>query len=196
MKRSFGKWLPASLAIGVLASFAMSPYADAARGGGGGGGGARASGGGGGGGGARAGAGSQAAAGGARAGAGSQAAAGGGARQSAQVNNAKADTRTNNVRSSSVNNVNNVNVDRNVNVNVEQHGGCCGGGWDNDYHPVATAAAVGAAVAVTSAVVGSMVQSVPPSCVPINYGGMIYQQCGSTWYQPQGSQYVVVGPPY
>jgi hypothetical protein len=25
---------------------------------------------------------------------------------------------------------------------------------------------------------------------------MIYQQCGSTWYQPQGPQYVVVYPPY
>ena len=175
MKRSFGKLLQASLAALVLASFAMAPYADAAaaRGGGGGGGGARAAGGGGGG--ARA------------AGAG-----GGAARQSAQVNNSRADTRTNNVRSSSVNNVN---VDRNVNVNVEGHGGCCGG-WDNDYHPVATAAAVGAAVAVTSAVIGSMVPSVPPNCVPVNYGGMVYQQCGGTWYQPQGSQYVVVNPPY
>ncbi|MBL8541585.1 MAG: hypothetical protein JNK68_14655, partial [Betaproteobacteria bacterium] len=70
------------------------------------------------------------------------------------------------------------------------------GGWDNDYHPVATAAAVTATVAVTSAVVGSIVRSVPPSCVPVNYGGMIYQQCGSTWYMPQGSQYVVVNPPY
>ncbi len=109
-----------------------------------------------------------------------------------QVNNSRADARTNDVRSTSVNNVN---VERNVNVNVDQHG-CCGGSWDNDYHPVATAAAVGAAVAVTSAVVGSTVQSVPPSCVPVNYGGMIYQQCGSTWYQPQGSQYVVVNPPY
>ena len=74
--------------------------------------------------------------------------------------------------------------------------GCCGGGWDNDYHPVATAAAIGATVAVTSAIVGSMVQSVPPSCVPVNYGGMVYQQCGSTWYQPQGPQYIVVNPPY
>ena len=99
------------------------------------------------------------------------------------------------MRSSSVNNVNNVNVDRNVNVNVEGHGGCCGGGWDNDYHPVATAAAVGAAVAVTSAVIGSMVPSVPPNCVPVNVGGMVYQQCGNTWYQSQGSQYVVVNPP-
>jgi hypothetical protein len=172
MKRSFGKLLPPSLAALVLASFAMAPYADAAaaRGGGGGGGGARAAGGGGGG--------------------GARAAGAGGGRQSAQVDNSRADTRSNNVRSTSVNNVN---VDRDVNVNVEGHGG---GGWDNDYHPVATAAAVTAGVAVTSAVVGSMVRSVPPSCVPVNYGGMVYQQCGSTWYQPQGSQYVVVNPPY
>jgi hypothetical protein len=185
MKRSFGKLLPASLAALVLASFAMASYADAAaaRGGGGGGGGARAAGGGGGG--ARA---AGASGGGARA----TGAGGGGTRQSAQVNNSQADARTNNVRSTSVNNVN---VDRDVNVNVEGHGGCCGG-WDNDYHPVAAAAAVGTAVAVTSAVVGSMVRSVPPSCVPVNYGGMVYQQCGSTWYQPQGSQYVVVNPPY
>jgi hypothetical protein len=172
MKRLFGRLPAIAVAILVLASFAMAPYADAARGGGGGGGGARA--GGGGGGGARASGGG-----------------GGGARQNAQVNNSRADVRTNNVRSTSVNNVN---VERNVNVDVDR--GCCGGGWDNDYHPVATAAAVGAAVAVTSAVVGSMVQSVPPSCVPVNYGGMVYQQCGGTWYAPQGPQYIVVNPPY
>ena len=173
MKTSFGKLLPVSLVALVLAGFAMAPYADALAAGGrggGGGGGARASG----------------------AGGGRQAAAGGGGRQAAQVNDSRADARTNNVRSGSVNNVN---VERNVNVNVEQNG-CCGGGWDNDYHPVATAAAVGAAVAVTSAVIGSMVPTVPASCVPVNYGGMVYQQCGSTWYQPQGSQYVVVNPPY
>ncbi|NOV23246.1 hypothetical protein E5S69_06790 [Cupriavidus necator] len=123
--------------------------------------------------------------------------AGGGARQ---VDSRHADARTNNVRSTSVNSVNanrnvNINSNRNVNVNVE-NGGCCHGGWDNDYHPVATAAAVTATVAVTSAVVGSLVRSVPPGCVPVNYGGMVYQQCGSTWYQPQGSQYVVVNAPY
>ena len=77
------------------------------------------------------------------------------------MNNSKADARTNNVRSTSVNNVNNVNVERNVNVNVGNNNGCCNNGWDNDYHPVATAAAVGATVAVTSAVVGSMVRTVP-----------------------------------
>jgi hypothetical protein len=183
MKRSFGRLLHASLAALVLASFAMAPYADAAAGGGGrggGGGGGRAAAGGGGGG-ARA----------AGAGGGAHAAAGGGARQNAQVNNSRADVRTNDVRSGSVNNVN---VERNVNVNVDQHG-CCGG-WDNDYHPIATAAAVGTAVAVTSAVIGSMVRTVPAGCVPMNYGGIVYQQCGGTWYQPQGSQFVVVNPPY
>ena len=58
------------------------------------------------------------------------------------------------------------------------------------------AAAVGATVAVTSAVVGSIVRAPPPGCVAVNYGGMVYQQCGATWYAPQGSQYIVVNPPY
>src|SRR5215470_10096448 len=167
MKAPFSKLLAGPLVVLALSSFVLAPMADAA-GRGGGGGGARA-GGAGGGGGARAG--------------------GGGQRQAAQVNNSRADVRTNNVRSTSVNNVN---VNRNVNVDVDR--GCCG--WDNDYHPVATAAAVGATVAVTSAIVGSMVRTVPPGCVPVNYGGIVYQQCGNTWYQPQGTQYVVVNAPY
>lgn len=125
-------------------------------------------------------------------------AGGGGGKQHVQANNNRADVRTNNVRNTSVNNVNrntNVNVNQSTNVNVDvDRGGCCG--WDNDYHPVATAAAVTATVAVTSAVVGSIVRSVPAGCVPVNYGGLVYQQCGSTWYQPQGSQYVVINPPY
>jgi hypothetical protein len=127
--------------------------------------------------------------GGGRAGGGGGAHVGGGDRQ---VNNSRADVRTNNVRNTSVNNVN---VNRNVNVNASR-GGCCNGGWDNDYHPVATAAAVTATVAVTSAVIGSMVRTVPAGCVPVNYGGIVYQQCGSTWYQPQGGQYIVINPPY
>ncbi len=119
-----------------------------------------------------------------------------------QVDSSKADARTNNVRSTSTNNVNsnrntNVNASRNTNVNVNvNNNNCCNNGWDNDYHPVATAAAVGATVAVTSAIVGSMVRTVPANCVPVNYGGMVYQQCGGTWYQPQGSQFVVVNAPY
>jgi hypothetical protein len=118
--------------------------------------------------------------------------AGGGGK--AQVNHSRTDVRTNNVRSTSVNNVN---VNKNVNVNVNNNrGGCCNNGWDNDYHPIATAAAVTATVAVTSAIVGSIVNAPPPGCVPVNYGGYVYQQCGSTWYQPQGTQYVVIAPPY
>jgi len=104
-------------------------------------------------------------------------AGGGGARQ--------ADARTNEVRSGSVSNVN---VEKNVNVNVQGCSGRCGG-WD---HPVAAAAVIGGTIGV----VGSMVASVPPNCVPVNHGGVVYQQCGGTWYAPQGSQYVVVNPPY
>ena len=129
-------------------------------------------------------------------GGGARAGGGGGGGGNRQVNNRNADVRTNNVRNTSVNNVNrntNVNANRNVNVNVDNNHH---GGWDNDYHPVARAAAVTATVAVTAAVIGSMVNTVPANCVPINYGGMIYQQCGSTWYQPQGSQYVVINQPY
>jgi hypothetical protein len=118
---------------------------------------------------------------------------GGGGGGKREVNNGKSDVRANNVRSTSVNNVN---VNKNVNVNVNVNNNNRHGGWDNDYHPVATAVAVTAAVAVTSAVIGSMVRTVPVGCVPVNYRGMIYQQCGTVWYQPQGSQYVVIVAPY
>ena len=172
MKKSPKTLFLAFLTAFVLVGFVMAPAAEAARGGGGGG--ARASGGGGGGG-------------------------GGGA--SRQASNTSRDARANDVRSTSVNNVNssrNVNrdvsrdVSRDVNVDVDVDGGCCHNGWDNDYHPVAAAAVI----AGTAAIIGSMVNTVPANCVPINYGGMIYQQCGGTWYQPQGAQYIVVNPPY
>jgi hypothetical protein len=106
---------------------------------------------------------------------------------------ARSNVNTANVnRSANVNrnvNVNqNVNVNRNVNVDV-----------DRDYHPVATAAAVTAAATVTAAAVGSIVQSVPPTCQSAVINGIAYQSCGGTWYQPQyvGTtvQYVVVAPP-
>jgi hypothetical protein len=127
-------------------------------------------------------------------GGGARAGGGGGGGASRQVNNSNRDARANNVRDTSVNNVNSsrnvnrdVSRDVNVDVDVDHHGG-----WDNDYHPIAAAAVV----VGTAAIIGSMVSTVPASCVPINYGGMIYQQCGSTWYQPQGAQYIVVNPPY
>ena len=123
---------------------------------------------------------------------------GGGAyRGSAQTNV----NRTGNVNRN-VNVNNNVNVNRNVNVNVNNnyHGGGYYGGYGGCcYHPVAVAAAVTATAVVTAAVVGSIVHSVPPSCSSVIVNGLAYQQCGSTWYQPQfaGSTttYVVVNPP-
>ncbi len=89
----------------------------------------------------------------------------------------------------------NINVDRDVHIEVDDNRG-----WNDwDDHPVATAAAVTAGVALTSAVIGSIVYSVPPSCVTTVVNGMAYQQCGSTWYEPRYSgttvQYVVVNPP-
>jgi hypothetical protein len=94
-------------------------------------------------------------------------------------------------RSANVNQ--NVNVNRNVNVDVDR-------GWGGVYRPVGAAVAVGAGVALTAAAIGSIAYSIPPSCVSTTYYGAVYQQCGSTWYQPQyaGTQvsYVVVNPPY
>jgi hypothetical protein len=171
MKNSFSKLFLAPLIALALTSVAVIPAAEAQ---GKKGGGAAARAGGGGGGAARAG-------------------GGGGGKKNVQVNNSKRDVRTNNVRNTSVNNVN-VNKNVNVNVDADRRGGCCG--WDDDYHPIATAAAVTATVAVTSAIVGSIVNAPPPGCVPVNYGGVVYQQCGTTWYQPQGTQYVVINAPY
>ena len=173
MTKTFDKCLLKPFTVLFLAAFALAPVAEARPGGGGGhmGGGGRPGGGGHvGGGGGRPG--------------------GGGGGNRPQINNVNRDVRANQVRNTSVNNVN---VNRNV-VVAPGHG--YHGGWDNNYHPVATAAAVTATVAVTSAVVGSMVRTVPAGCVPVNYGGLIYQQCGSTWYQPQNGAYVVINPPY
>jgi hypothetical protein len=85
-----------------------------------------------------------------------------------------------NVTRTSVNR--NVNVNKNVNVNTNRHVDI---DVDRHYHPIATAAAVTATVAVTSAIVGSIVHSIPPSCTVVQVGNVAYQQCGSTWYQPQ-----------
>lgn len=93
-------------------------------------------------------------------------------------------------------NTGNVNVGNSVNVDVDR-------GWDNDgwdHHPVAAGMAIGTTAAVTSAVVGSMIYSLPPSCTNRIYGGVTYSYCNGAWYQPQysGSQvtYVVVNQPY
>ena len=88
-------------------------------------------------------------------------------------------------------NVNNVNGYRGGNYGGGYGG--WGGGWD---HPVAAAATVGAAAAVTSAAIGSAYNTLPSGCGAYVNG---YYQCGSTYYQPQYSgtdvQYTVVNAP-
>ena len=127
---------------------------------------------------------------------------GGGQRQvrsqaTSNVNHRAGNANVNNNRTNIANNsgnrtINNVN---NVNVNADFDGGNWNGGWDDDYHPFAAAAVIGG----TAAIVGSMVNSVPPTCTPVVVNGVTYSQCGSTWYQPQYAgtsvQYVVVNPP-
>ena len=84
----------------------------------------------------------------------------------------------------------NVNVNRDVDIDVNH-------GW-YDNHPVATAAAVGTAVAVTAAAIGSIVYSLPPSCTVVVENGVQYNYCGGVYYQPMYSgstvSYVVVNP--
>lgn len=98
-------------------------------------------------------------------------------------------------RNTNINHNTNINRDidvhRDIDVDVDNH-------WHDGWydHPVATAAAVTATTMVTAAVIGSIVNSVPPSCVTTVVNGIAYQQCGSTWYQPQGAQFIVVNPPY
>ena len=95
----------------------------------------------------------------------------------------------------------NVNTHRNVDVDVHHHGGYYGGGccYHDNYHPIATAAAVTATAMVTSAIIGSIVNTVPSGCSTVVVNGFAYQQCGSTWYQPQiagsSTTYIVVNPP-
>lgn len=84
----------------------------------------------------------------------------------------------------------NVNINRDVDIDVDH-------GW-YDNHPVATAAAVGTAIAVTAAAVGSIVYSLPPACTVVVENGTQYNYCGGVYYQPMYSgstvSYVVVNP--
>ena len=109
--------------------------------------------------------------------------------------NTNVNRNTNINTNTNVNRNTNVNVDRDVNVHTHRDVDI-DVDVDRGWNPVAT----GAAVAVTAAVVGSIVNTLPPSgCYPVQIGRTLYQQCGSYWYQPQyyGTtvQYVVVNPP-
>ena len=106
--------------------------------------------------------------------------------------NRNANTNRNKNVNRNVNKNTNVNVNKNVNVNVN--------GGRGRHHNNHVGGAIVAGV-VTGLVVGSIVAaaSMPTSCGAIVVNGISYQQCGSTWYQPQyaGTQvnYIVVNPP-
>jgi hypothetical protein len=169
-----------SAALAALLIFVAAEAADAQRGGGRGGGGAR----------------SGASAGGAsrqvRSSSGSTMKSA--SRQTSNVNRTAANRSTSGVNRSG-NRVNTGNINTG-DVNIDVDNGCCGGGWGDNYHPVAR----GAAYAATTAVVmGAYYSSLPSGCVTVVRVGINYSQCGSTWYQPvySGSnvQYVVVQAP-
>jgi hypothetical protein len=97
----------------------------------------------------------------------------------------------------------NTNINRNTNVNVNRNvnvhgGGYYGGGY---YHNDGIGVGGAIAIGVAGMAIGSMITaaSLPPSCSMVNINGITYQQCGSTWYQPQyaGTQvnYIIVNPP-
>ena len=94
--------------------------------------------------------------------------------------------------SGNVNSNRNINVDRNKNIDIDVDNR---NDWVDD-HPVGAAVAV---AAVTSAVIGSTVYSIPPSCSVVVVNSVTYQQCGSVWYEPRyvdtSIQYVVVDAP-
>jgi len=97
-------------------------------------------------------------------------------------------------------NINNANVN-NINVN-NGYGGNYRLDYDVDngwHHPVAAGAAFGVAAAVTSAAIGSVVYTLPPSCTTTVVNGVSYSNCGGVWYEPQFSgtsvEYIVVTAP-
>jgi len=107
-------------------------------------------------------------------------------------------------------NINNANVNRaninNANVNNINVNNGYGGNYRLDYdvdngwhHPVAAGAAFGVAAAVTSAAIGSVVYTLPPSCTTTVVNGVSYSNCGGVWYEPQFSgtsvEYIVVTAP-
>ena len=103
----------------------------------------------------------------------------------------------NRINNGSGNRINNGNVNIGNDVNINRDGDWDHGwDWDDNYHPIAAGVAFGTAAAVTSAAIGSMYYSLPPSCSP--YAGSYYY-CGGTYYEPryEGDKvvYVVVDQP-
>jgi len=127
------------------------------------------------------------------------------ANRNVNVSNGEVAGQRGNVNTGNINrgNINrgNINTGNVNNVNVNGYGGNYHLDNDVDYgwhHPVAAGVAFGTAAAVTSAAIGSVVYSLPPSCTVTVVDGVSYQNCGGVWYEPQFAgtsvEYVVVAP--
>ena len=133
----------------------------------------------------------------------SWAARGGGGSSAGSVNRSANVNRNVNANTNVNRNVNvDTNVNRNVNVNTNVNrygygGGCCY--YGRPVYPAYPAAYAAAAIVATAVVVGSVVNTLPVGCTTVYRNGFAYQQCGSTYYQPQFSgsstTYIVVNNP-
>ncbi len=132
---------------------------------------------------------------------------GGGGRGGAHVNRSAARTSVRSHQTVNRNVTQHRDIDRNVNRNINVNRDI---DFDRDIdvdldydrwgHPVAWGAAAGVAAGVaTSIALGTRVAVLPYDCSTIVVGGIAYNQCGSTWYQPyyMGTtvEYVVVDSP-
>jgi hypothetical protein len=108
-------------------------------------------------------------------------------------------TNLNHNRNTNVNRNANVNVNRNTNVNVNRHVDVDVHNRYGYYNHGPSVAGVVAASVATAIVVGSIVNTLPPSCSTMIVNGFAYQNCGGVYYQPQyqGSSvtYIVVNHP-
>lgn len=121
------------------------------------------------------------------------------ANQNRNVNqNTNVNRNTNVNKNTNVNRNVNVDVDRDIDVDINHRGGYYGGGCCYS-SGIGVAAAVTATAVATAIIVGSVVNTLPPSCTVMIVNGMQYQNCGGTYYQPQFSggntTYIVVNAP-
>jgi Pentapeptide repeats (8 copies) len=103
---------------------------------------------------------------------------------------------TGNVNRGNVN-TGNINVGNDVNIDIDRDFDY-DRDWGDYYHPVATAAVIGAVAVTTAAVVGSYYYTLPPGCTAVIKNGVTYHYCGTVYYQKtmSGNEvvYVVVNP--
>lgn len=98
--------------------------------------------------------------------------------------NSNKNTNTNVNRNTNKNTNVNVNTNKNTNVNVNVN--------NNTRRRVNPLGVVAAVVVGTVIVAAAM----PPNCTTVIVNGNSYRQCGTTYYQTSGPDYIIVNSPY